>query len=240
LGGAIFLPMFVALSLVRTFAAFQLPRFRGPESSVQPPSPAGAASRLKDAMKPFFILPLVGWSMVTSIHAVLNAFQGLLWKQQGFGADIIAPLLAIAAIAEAGLMFCFAPIVKRFSARSLILTSALVAVFRWVCMALQPGLEVLIVLQGLNAITFALGYMGCLHFIANWTSDDIAAEAQGFFQMLQQGMCVISLAAFGWLMELMGARAYFVAAGFSMLGAGLIYLSMRMHARKQVTDSKLA
>ncbi len=238
-GGGIFLPMFVGLSLLRTLAALQLPRFRGPEGVTAVSSHAGAARRLRDAMQPFFVLPLVGWSMVFGTHIVLNAFQGLLWKEQGFGADIIGPLLAVAAIAEAALMFAFAPFARRFSARSLILVSAGTAVVRWACMALQPDIMFLIPLQALNAVTFALGYLGCVTFIANWTSDEIAAEAQGFFQMLQQAMSVIALVAFGWLIGIIGAKAYFVAAAFSLLGAGLIYLSIVLHAPKQTGEAKL-
>jgi PPP family 3-phenylpropionic acid transporter len=237
-GGGIFLPMFIGLSLLRTLATFQLPRFRGP-GGVEVPTHAGAARRLRDAMQPFFVLPLVGWSMVFGTHIVLNAFQGLLWLEQGFGADIIGALLAVAAIAEAGLMFAFAPFARRFSARSLILVSAIAAVVRWACMALQPDIAFLIPLQALNAITFALGYLGCMTFITNWTSDEIAAEAQGFFQMLQQAMSVIALVAFGWLIGLLGAKAYFVAAAFSLLGAGLIYLSIALHAPKQTSEAKL-
>lgn len=239
-GGAIFLPMFVGLSLLRTLAAFQLPRFRGPEGTKAPePSQAGAARRLGDAMRPFFVLPLVGWSMVFGTHIVLNAFQALLWKEQGFDAGIIGPLFAVAAIAEAALMFAFAPFARRFSARSLILASAIATVVRWACMALQPDIPFLIPLQALNAITFALGYLGCMTFIANWTSDEIAAEAQGFFQMLQQAMSVIALVAFGWLTGMMGAKAYFVAAGFALFGAGLIFASIMLHAPRQTGEAKL-
>ena len=239
LGGAIFLPMFVGLSLLRTITAFGLPRFRGPETADSVAPHAGAARHLGEAMKPFFVLPLVGFSMVYGTHIVLNAFQGLLWKEQGFSADIIGPLLAVGALAEAGLMFVFGRVQSRFSARSLILASAVVAVFRWFCMALQPGIEFLIPLQALNAITFALGYMGCMHFIANWTSDEIAAEAQGFFQMLQQGMSVIALVGFGWLIGLMGAQAYFIAAAFAGVGGILIWLSIAMRGRKQPGGARL-
>ena len=38
----------------------------------------------------------------------------------------------------------------------------------------------LALLQLLHAFTFAMGYLGGIYFIANWTSEDIAAEAQGF------------------------------------------------------------
>jgi PPP family 3-phenylpropionic acid transporter len=239
LGGGIFLPMFVGLSLVRTAAAFQLPRFRGPDSAEAQQQHAGAARRLRDAMQPFFILPLIGFSFVIATHNMQNAFQGLLWKEQGFSADVIGPLLAVAAIAEAALMFTFGPIARRFSARTLILVSAGGAVIRWVFMALEPGVGFLIPLQLFHAVTFALGYMGCMHFISNWTSDDIAAEAQGFFVMLQQAMNVITLSGFGWLIGIMGAKAWFVAAGFALIGGVMILVSIVLHAPKQVGEPKL-
>ncbi len=239
LGGAAFLPLFVGLSLARTLASFGLPRFRGEKGEVVVARPSHGASHLREAMKPFFVLPLVGFAMVYSTHIVLNAFQGLLWKEQGFSEDIIGPLLAVAALAEAGLMFTFGRVSKRFAARSLILASAATAVLRWTCMAFEPGILFLIPLQLLNAITFALGYMGCLHFIANWTSDDIAAEVQGFFQVLMQGTSVIALVAFGWLTGMMGAKAYLVAAAFAAAGGGFIWMSLNMQPPKQPEPAQL-
>lgn len=236
-GGGIFLPMFVGLSILRGLVAFGLPRFRGPEGEKAPVS--SGAAQLRDVMKPFFVLPLIGFSMVYATHIVLNAFQALLWMEQGLSPDLIAPLLALAAFAEAAIMFVFGKLARRFPARSLILLSAVTAVFRWICMGFQPGLEFLIPLQLLHAFTFALGFMGCVHFIANWTSDEIAAEAQGFFQMLQQIMSVIALIAFGWLTGMMGAKAYFIAAAFALLGAVLIWLSIAMQGPKRRTEARL-
>jgi PPP family 3-phenylpropionic acid transporter len=236
-GGGIFLPMFVGLSILRGLVAFGLPRFRAGEGELKPP--VTGATHLGAVMKPFFLLPLVGFSMVYATHIVLNAFQALLWMEQGLPADLIAPLLALAAFAEAAIMFVFGRIARRFSARSLILLSAATAVFRWICMGFQPGLEFLIPLQLLHAFTFALGFMGCVNFIANWTSDEIAAEAQGFFQMLQQAMSVIALIAFGWLTGLMGAQAYFVAAAFAFVGAVLIWLSIAMQGPKRPAEARL-
>lgn len=237
-GGGMFLPLFVGLSLLRGLVSFGLPRFRGPEGEPTPVS--SGASHLREVMKPFFILPLIGFAMVFGTHVVLNAFQALLWKEQGFGSDLTGPLLALAAFAEAAMMFSFRRFAARFPARSLILVSAIAAVFRWICMGLQPGIEWLIPLQLLHSVTFAMGFMGCVHFIANWTSDDIAAEAQGFFTMLQQAMSVIALIGFGWLTGMFGAKAYFVAAAFAGLGGVLIWLSIAMQGPKQPDEPRLA
>ena len=130
------------------------------------------------------------------------------------------------------MMFAWRRFGGRLPARNLILVSALVSVGRWTAMAFSPPVYVLVFLQLLQSLTFALGYLGSVHFIANWTSEDIAAEAQSFFVVLQQGMSVIALVGFGWLIGVMGAHAYFIAALFALVGAGCVWLSLRMQQPK--------
>lgn len=230
MGGGVFLPLFVGLALLRGLVSLQLPNFRAPKE--EPTLVATGASRMREVMKPWFLLPLVGWSMVFATHLILNSFQALLWKQQGISDLTIAILIALGAASEATMMFVFKRFARQFSARSLILLSAVVAALRWVAMASAPDVVILVPLQLLHSVTFALGFMGCVHFIANWTSEDIAAEAQSFFQVLQQVMAVIAVTAFGWLADSFGVHAYFASAAFAALGAGLIFISMRLMAPK--------
>ena len=230
-GSDIFLPLFIGLALLRGLVSIGLPRFRAPGHEHTLTTKSGAG-RLLEVMKPWFLLPLIGWSMVFGTHLILNAFSALLWKEQGIPADVIGLLIALGALSEAAMMFVFARFVRRFSARSLILCSALVSALRWATMGFSPGVEILFGLQLLHSVTFAMGFMGCVHFIANWTSEDIAAEAQSFFQVLQQAMSVIALVAFGWLVGLMGAKAYLVAAAFAALGGALVWASLRLKQPK--------
>jgi len=230
-GGAVFLPLFVGLAVLRGALALGLPKFRARDQR-QAAAGWAPAGRLLQVMRPWFLLPLVGWAMVFGTHMVLNAFAALLWMEQGIGADVIGLLIAAGALAESVIMFGFGRLARRFSARGLILFSSVVAALRWAAMGLSPGVEILFGLQLLHAITFAMGFMGCVHFIANWTSEDIAAEAQSFFQVLQQGMSVITLAAFGWLVAMMGAQAYLVASVFAACGGGLVWLSLRLRQPK--------
>ena len=225
LGGGAFLPFFVGLALLRGLVSLGLPNFRAPREDQ---TIVKGASRLGEVMKPWFLLPLIGWSMVFATHLILNGFQALLWKEQGISDLIIALLIALGAASEAGMMFVFKRFHARVPARMLILASAIVSVVRWIAMAYSPDVVWLVPLQLLHSITFALGFMGCVHFIANWTSEDIAAEAQSFFQVLQQGFSVVALIVFGWLIGVMGAHAYFAAAGLAALGGLLIWLSLQL------------
>lgn len=229
LGGEIFLPLFVGLAVLRGLVALGLPNFRAPRDLKAVPV---GATRLLQVMRPWFLLPLIGWAMVFATHLILNAFQSLLWKQEGLGEGIIGVLIALGALAETAMFFAFRRFAGRWPARSLILVSALVSVVRWIAMSFSPGLEVLFGLQLLHAVTFALGFLACMRFIANWTSEDIAAEAQSFFVVLQQAMAVIAFLGFGWLAGEYGAQAYLASAALAALGAVLVWTSIRLKEPK--------
>ncbi|MGV8936078.1 MAG: MFS transporter [Allorhizobium sp.] len=224
-GGEMFLPLFAALAFVRGLVALGLPNFRAERDAA---TPLAGASRLGQVMKPWFLLPLVGWAIINATHLLLTAFQGLLFQEQGIEPQTIGLLIAVGAAAEAVMFFSFRRFAGRWSARQLILVSAVVSVLRWTAMAFSPGVGILFALQLLHSLTYALGFLGCMNFIANWTSEDIAAEAQGFFAMLQQATAAIAFFAFGALAASWGAYAYLASAAFAALGAFLIWLSIRL------------
>lgn len=228
-GGAFFLPLFAGLALLRSAAAFGLPNFRAPRDVYVPKK---GVTHLKQVMKPWFLLPLLGFAVVNSAHFILNAFQGLLFLQQGIPAHIIGLLIVVGALSEVAMFFSFKRFAGRFSARNLLLLSAAVSVVRWVAMSFSPGVEILFGLQLLHSITYALGFMACMNFIADWTSDDIAAEAQGFFTVLQEGMAILAFISFGWLAGAFGAKAYLASAAFAVLGGALVWISIRLKEAK--------
>ncbi|MGB3027430.1 MFS transporter [Paradevosia shaoguanensis] len=231
-GTAAFVPIFVALSLLRASTALGLPQFRSPEPQATLAGSVPVAGKARELLKPWFVLPIFGFAMVFGTHFILNAFAALLWMEQGIPEWVIGPLVALGAFAEASMMFAWKHFSTRFSARHLILLAALVAAARWVAMAFSPPIWLLIPLQLTHAVTFSLGFLASVHFITNWTSEDIAAEAQSYFVVLQQSMSVVALIGFGWLVGLMGPHAYLVAALFALAGGGCVWLSLRMMAPK--------
>jgi len=224
-GPLAFLPLFAGFAVLRSFAALGLPTFRRSTDETAVPN---GATRLMQVMKPWFLAPLLGWAMVFGSLLILNAFQGLLWSRQGLKPDVIAVLIGLSALSEAVAFFTFRRFVSHYPARGLMLVSALFCVGRWIAMATSPGVPLLVALQLLHGVCFSMGYLGCVRFIANWTSEDIAAEAQGFFTMLQQAMAVVALLAFGWLTTRVGPLAYLGSAVFAAGGAALIWVSLRL------------
>lgn len=237
-GPGAFVPFFVFVSLLRAGLSLQLPRFRGasgPAETSPPraPNPStatrpDAARTLRAAMTPWFVLPLIAFALINATHVLLSIFVALVWYEAGVPEATIGQLIAVAAAAEALMMFVWRRVGRRVTARQMMLASAIVVVLRWVAMGFSPPVEVLFALQTLHAITFALGYFGLVHFIANWTGEEIAAEAQGFAFVLQQAMAFIALLGFGFLFERAGISSFFVVAGFGGLAALCLLVSLRL------------
>lgn len=229
-GKDFFLPLFVGLAVLRGLASMALPKLRAAKDEQ---TKSEGATHLLHVMKPWFLLPLFGWSMVFATHLVLNGFQSLLWQKEGIPTNIIGILIAVGALSEAVMLFAFKRFQGKYSARKLILASCIVSVLRWVAMAFSPSVPLLFALQTLHSITFALGFLGCMNFITNWTSEDIAAEAQSFFVILQQVTAIIAISGFGYLAGIYGTKAYLASAAFAAIGAVLVYMSLKMQQPKK-------
>ena len=200
-----------------------------PPGDAPPPGNAprpGGATKLRQVMRLWFLLPLVGTALVHVSHLNMNAF--LSWERQGIRVDVISLLVALAALSEAAVFFLIFRFSGRLRARTWILLAALVTVLRWAAMTPAHGLGWLIVLQSLHGSTFGMGFLACTMFIANWTSADITAEAQGFFMAIQQGLSVVSVTVFGILLADRDASAFWLGPGLAALGSLAIALSLRL------------
>ena len=229
-GSAAFAPLFVFMCVLRAALGLLLPRFRAPNHKAT--LAATVPFKLRDSLKLWFVLPLVGFALVNSSHALIGGFAALLWHQNGVPDYYIGPLLAIAAAAEAVMMFAWRRFGGRITARTMILAACVASLVRFTVMAFNPPVEVLFLIQMLHAISFGVGYFGIVHFIANWTDESNAAEAQGFANMLQQGASVVVLALFGWLVVHFGSYAFFASTVMAMLGIGCVMVSLKLRPPK--------
>lgn len=227
-GGDFFVPFFVFVSALRALMSLQLPKFRAPAREATLATVEPRAGKLREVLKPWFVLPLLAFALINTTHSILGAFATLVWLDHGISPDILGPLMATAGVAEALLMFGWRRIGGRISARQMLMAAAIVVVFRWTVMAFNPPVEVLFALQVLHAVTFGMGYFGMVHFIANWTSEEIAAEAQGFSFVLQQAFAVVGLVTMGWLVSLYGSWAFLLSAGCGIAAAIFLLISLRL------------
>ncbi|WP_108462483.1 MFS transporter [Devosia naphthalenivorans] len=230
-GSAAFVPLFLLMCLMRAGLGLLLPRFRAPAHAVTL-AEAAPPTKLRDSLKLWFVLPLVAFALVNSSHALIGGFAALLWLENGVPGYYLGPLLAISAAAEAVMMFAWRRFGKRITARNMILAACIASVVRFAVMAFNPSVELLFAVQTLHAITFGVGYFGVVHFIANWTDESNAAEAQGFANTLQQGASVLALALFGWLVVHFGSYAFFAPTIVAALGVVCVLVSLKIRPPK--------
>lgn len=230
-GSAAFVPLFVLMCFLRAGLSLLLPRFRAP-GHVATLAETARATKLRDSLKLWFVLPLVAFALINSSHALIGGFGALIWHQNGIRDYYIGPLLAISAAAEAVMMFAWRRFGGRITARNMILAACIASAVRFGVMAFNPPVEVLFLVQMLHAITFGVGYFGIVHFIANWTDESNAAEAQGFANTLQQAASVLSLAVFGWLVVALDSYAFFAPTVLAFAGVGCVLLSLRIRPPK--------
>lgn len=228
-----FVPLFFALSLLRALAALQLPRFRAPARAAVLADVGRGASKLREVLKPWFVLPLLGFALVNVNHALMGGFAALIWHNDGIPDYFIGPLLATAAASEAVMMFVWRRFGGRITARNMILAAGIAGVLRCTITAFNPPVAVLFATQMLHAVTYGVGYFGMVHFIANWTREEMAAEAQGFAYVLQQAVSVIGLMAFGGLVSQFGALSFLAAALSAALAVACVLVSLALRPPKQ-------
>ena len=238
LGSGAFVGLYVITVVARAALAYLLPRFRAPAAKPTlantDPAIAAQPSRLRDSLKLWFVLPLLAFALVNSSNSVIGSFGALLWHENGIPSYFLGPLLGIAAVGEATLMFAWRRFGGRVTARNMILVAALAGLVRFTIMAFNPPAEVLFFTQLLHAFSFGMGYFGVVHFIANWTNEANAAEAQGFANMLNMAMAMLALIIFGVLVEFFGAYAFFYSTVTSLLAVGCVLLSLRLRPPKSL------
>lgn len=228
-----FVPLFLAMSVLRALVGLLLPRFRAPAPEATL-AQAGPGPRLRDSLKLWFVLPLLAFALINSNHALIGGFGGLLWVQNGVPDYFIGPLLAVAAFGEAMMMFAWRRFGGRITARNMILVACIASLVRFTVMAFNPPVAILFVVQLMHALSFGVGYFGMVHFIANWTAESNAAEAQGFANTLQQGASVLSLAVFGLLAMHLGSMAFLASSGVAALAIVCVLVSLRLRPPKSI------
>ena len=102
--------------------------------------------------------------------------------------------------------------------------AALAGVLRWGLMSLTPGLTLLWPVQALHALTFGLGHLGAMAFVAAAIPPRLQASAQGLYSGGVGGVAIAlaTLAAGGINAAYGAASAYWLAAamsGFALIAA---------------------
>lgn len=159
-------------------------------------------------------LVLVSAGAVQGAHGMFYAYGTLHWQTLGLQPSWFGALWAIGLITEIALFFWSKDAVRAFGAVRLMIGGAALSVLRWLLMACDPPLAVLVPLQILHGLTFGASHLGAMHVLAKLTPIDRAATAQALYALVATLGIVMATA--------ISARVYPLAGGLTYLAMALM------------------
>lgn len=175
------LPILVAaLLLLPAITAPLLPPDRA--MTAAEPGPAGKWS---DVIADRTLLrAMIAAAMIMGSHGVLQSFAAIQWSERGISTSAIGLLQALAVSAEIGAFWFGSKLLGKRNPMLLICIAGVTATFRWIVMAFDPGIPVLIAAQLLHSITSTGAILGTMLVIAARVSLQNSGAAQGLYAVL--------------------------------------------------------
>jgi PPP family 3-phenylpropionic acid transporter len=206
-----------------------------------PPNAAGvvASATLRGPLpRPMPIaLFAVAAALIQASHALLYVFASLQWRGEGLGDGFIGLMWAAGVATETLFFLLLGPRLGDSHALALLMIGGGAAMFRWLCMAAEPGPAALLLLQLLHAATYGATQLGAVYLLSRLAGHERRAQAQGWLSAAGAvALAAVSLWS-GFLQAEFGRRAYLFMAAIALAGlavAGLAALILRSGDRRGV------
>ena len=164
-------------------------------------------------------------AFIQASHALLYVFASLQWRAEGLGDGYIGFLWAVGVATETLFFLLLGPRLGESHAFLLLLTGGGVAIFRWLCMAAEPGAAALLGLQLLHAATYGATQLGAVYLLSQLAGPERRAQAQGWLSAAGALSLATASLASGYFQAEFGRGAYLFMAGIAAAGIGLASLA---------------
>lgn len=201
------LPLVLAVTSFVAFAlAFTL-------DSAAPPRAAHLGASLRGVLRDRgFALLLASAFLGFGAHVSYDICFSLHLVHLGMNPSWIGFAWALGVVGEITLMALSGRLLGRVPASSLLIVAYAVGALRWLAIALIPDVTVLLALQPLHAISFALFWVTSLDQVKRRAPREILATAQGVFNAAVGAGAVVGMLVWGWMFERYGGKTTFACA----------------------------
>lgn len=218
------LPVAVTAAL---FAAF-LASLAVPARAGAPPAPALAHARALLAAPDYRLFLLVAF-LSQIAHSCYDLCFSLHLRDRGASDDRVGLAWALGVVAEVALMAFAAPLFRRAPAPRLIAAALLGAALRWALVATVTSVPLLLLLQPLHALSFALMWISCLAYTRERAPAEALATAQGLFSAVIAAGGVGGMLVWSAIYRRSGGALTF---GLASLVAGAAFLAALVWAQR--------
>lgn len=207
----------------------------GSVATLLAPRPQGERPRRSGSLINFLRRPgvrlffLVGFLCQLS-HATMYNFLSIHLAAEGFSNEAIGFLWAFGVICEVPVIRWSSALLGRFDRMHLITFSLFVGALRWLITALTTSYPLLLLAQGMHAVTFALFHVAAVTHTFSIVPHNLRARGQTIYSALSFGAGLsVGMLLSGSFYGRVGAQACFAASALVALAAAL--LSLRLHSR---------
>ncbi|MGQ7843882.1 MFS transporter [Granulosicoccus sp. 3-233] len=243
-----FVPALIAGALIRALCASVLPAFReaatltgkrvderlaapadnlgAPAGNMAMASASITAPALPGGLKhPGFLMVIAGSALINGSHAFFGAFAMLHWIESGISTIISSLLWCFAVVMEIALMWRFTDVARRLSSRHCMLAAGAVGILRWSLSTMNPSVPLLVLLQGMHALSFGLLFIATVTFISRRVDDSMAARAQSLYATFATAALATAVLVSGILYSRAGIQGYWLMTAMCVVGMVLIISS---------------
>ena len=147
-------------------------------------------------------------------HAMSDSFAVIRWRETGISGTMVSVLWSVSVLAEVAVFFVLGPVLlSRLGPAGCAALSATAGVLRWSVMAVTAAVPVMLAVQTLHGLTFALLHLTAMQVIGRTVPKDLAATAQALYGAGAIGLATVALTfASGPLYARFGGAAFFAMA----------------------------
>lgn len=155
--------------------------------------------------------------LIQGSHAAYYSFSSIYWKSVGYSEETIGYLWSVGVIAEVLVFVVSRRAFGSWSLRRMFLLSAAAVMVRWGLTATSTSLMILIAIQALHSITFAVAHIAAIRYIQQAPAHKMVA-IQSLYNAISLGGTVAVLTSFsGWGYSQFGASVFWFMAALGAL-----------------------
>jgi len=181
--------------------------------------------------QPNVIALLVGCSLMVTSHGVLYNFYSIYLSEHGYTKGMIGLLWSLGVICEIGIFMLMPKIMARFSLKTILIASLVLAVLRFSLIGLAvDDIWILLFAQCLHAATFGSFHAASVEVIAQFFKGRYQARGQAIYNSVAYGVGgTIGGVAGGYALQYLGGQLTFLlSAIFPLIGIAVIGLGLKL------------
>ncbi|WP_200550135.1 3-phenylpropionate MFS transporter [Kosakonia sp. LAM2021] len=151
-------------------------------------------------------------SLLQGAHAAYYGFSAIYWQSAGYSASTVGYLWSLGVVAEVVIFALSNRLFRRFSARDLLLLSAVCGLVRWSLMGWTTELPWLIIAQILHCGTFTVCHLAAMRYISARQGSEVIRLQAVYSAVAMGGSIALMTMIAGFLFEHQHQGLFFVMA----------------------------